>query len=212
MELTIFGATGGIGTRLVRRALDAGHDVTAVVRDPERMPADLRERATVVQADVMDPGAIEEAVKGAGAVVSAMGPRDTGPTTVCRDSSRSIITAMRATGAGRFLMVSMAAIEAMPGDDPFTRHVVKPLILGRFLRHGIADMRVAEAQVRDSGLDWTIVRPPRLTNADGKGRYRQAVDRSVTGGFSISRDDAAKALLDLTGDLPSIGHVVSIAG
>ncbi|MDL4820013.1 NAD(P)-dependent oxidoreductase [Actinomadura opuntiae] len=212
MKLTVFGATGGIGTRLVRRALEAGHDVTAVVRDPGRMPAGLRERADVVQADIMDPGAIEEAVKGADAVVSAMGPREFGPTTVCRDSSRSIIAAMRATGAGRFLMVSMGAIEAMPGDDPFTRYVVKPVILGRILRHGIADMRVAEAQVRDSGLDWTIVRPPRLMNKEGKGRYRQAVDRSVPGGYTISRDDVAKALLDLTGDLSSIGHVVSIAG
>ncbi|QKG26606.1 NAD(P)-dependent oxidoreductase [Actinomadura verrucosospora] len=212
MRITVFGATGGIGTRLVRRALDAGHQVTAVVRDPGRMPADLRGRADVVRADVMDPDAIEQAVKGADAVVSAMGPRDFGPTTVCQDSSRSIIAAMRATGAGRFLMVSMGAIEGMPGDDPFTRYVVKPVILGRFLRHGIADMRVAEAQVRDSGLDWTIVRPPRLTNKEGKGGYRKAVDRSVPGGFTMTRDDVAAALLDLAGDLPSIGHVVSIAG
>jgi uncharacterized protein YbjT (DUF2867 family) len=212
MRLTVFGATGGIGTRLVRRALDAGHHVTAVVRDPGRMPADLRGRADVVRADIMDPAAIEQAVKGADAVVSAMGPRDRGARTVCRDSSRSIIAAMRATGAGRFLMVSMGAIGGEPGDDPFTRYVVKPLILGRILRNGIADMRAAEAQVRDSGLDWTIVRPPRLTNAAGKDHYLKAVDRSVTGGFSVARDDVAKALLDLTGDLSSIGHVIAVTG
>ncbi|MEU9024746.1 NAD(P)-binding oxidoreductase [Actinomadura sp. NPDC048394] len=212
MRLTVFGATGGIGTRLVRLALDEGHDVTAVVREPGRLPAGLRDRAGVVRADVMDPAAIEGAVKGADAVVSAMGPRGLGPTTVCGDSSRSIIAAMRATGAGRFLMVSMGAISSEPGDDPLTRYVAKPLILGRILRHGIADMRVAEAQVRDSGLDWTIVRPPRLTNKEGRGRYRKAVDRSVTGGYSITRDDVAKALLDLTGDLASIGHVIAIAG
>jgi putative NADH-flavin reductase len=212
MRITVFGATGGIGTRLVRRALDAGHQVTAVVREPGRMPADLRDRADVVQADIMDPAAIEGAVKGADAVFSAMGARSIGPTTVCGDSSRSIITAMRATGAGRFLMVSMGAISSEPGDDPLTRYVVKPLILGRILRHSIADMRIAEAQVRDSGLDWTIVRPPRLTNKEGRDRYRKAVDRSVTGGYMISRDDVAKALLDLAGDLPSIGHVISIAG
>ncbi|MEU6750826.1 NAD(P)H-binding protein [Spirillospora sp. NPDC046719] len=212
MRITVFGATGGIGTRLVRRALDAGHEVTAVVRNPGGMPADLRDRAAVVQADIMDPAAIEGAVKGADAVFSAMGARSIGPTTVCSESSRSIIAAMRATGAGRFLMVSMGAIASEPGDDPLTRYVVKPLILGRILRHSIADMRVAEAQVRDSGLDWTIVRPPRLTNKEGRDRYRKAVDRSVTGGYSITRDDVAKALLDLAGDLPSIGHVISIAG
>ncbi len=65
MRLTIFGATGGTGVRTVRRALDAGHDVTAVVRDPADLPSDLRACADVVRADVMDPAAIEEAVKGA---------------------------------------------------------------------------------------------------------------------------------------------------
>ncbi|WP_396454818.1 NAD(P)-dependent oxidoreductase, partial [Actinomadura sp.] len=194
MRLTIFGATGGTGVLTVRRALDAGHEVTAVVRDTARLPSDLRACADVVQADVMDPAAIEEAVKGRDAVLSALGTREgRAPTTVCADGTRSITTAMTAAGADRFVLVSASGLHAGPGDDPFTRFVVKPLILQPLLRHAFADMRAAEDITRGSGLHWTIVRPPRLTNGPGNGRYRKAVDRNVLGGASIARADLASA-------------------
>ncbi|WP_433468573.1 NAD(P)-dependent oxidoreductase [Spirillospora sp. CA-128828] len=212
MRITIFGATGGTGMHAVRRALDAGHEVTAVVRDPAGLPAELRACADVVQADVMDPAAIEEAVKGRDAVVTAIGTRDGGrPTSVCADSTRGIVAAMAAAGTERFVLTSASGLHAGPGDDPLTRFVAKPL-LGRFLKHAFADMRAAEALTRDSGLAWTIVRPPRLTNGPGNGRYRKAADRNVFGGVSIARTDLATALLDVAGDPSSIGHVVSVAG
>lgn len=213
MRLTIFGATGGTGVQLVQRALAAGHDVTAVVRDPAGLPADLRGGADVVQADVMDPGAIEEAVKGRDAVVTAIGTREgRKPTTVCSDSTRSVVAAMTAAGTQRFVLVSASGLHAGPGDDPFTRFVAKPLILQPLLKHAFADMRVAEDVTRGSGLGWTIVRPPRLTDRPGDGRYRKAVDRNVRGGVSISRADLAAALLDVADDPAAIGHVVSVAG
>ncbi|WP_396451331.1 NAD(P)-dependent oxidoreductase, partial [Actinomadura sp.] len=209
MRLTIFGATGGTGVLTVRRALDAGHEVTAVVRDTARLPSDLRACADVVQADVMDPAAIEEAVKGRDAVLSALGTREgRAPTTVCADGTRSITTAMTAAGADRFVLVSASGLHAGPGDDPFTRFVVKPLILQPLLRHAFADMRAAEDITRGSGLHWTIVRPPRLTNGPGNGRYRKAVDRNVLGGASIARADLASALLDVADDPSAIGHVI----
>ncbi|NVI91835.1 NAD(P)-dependent oxidoreductase [Actinomadura sp. BRA 177] len=213
MRLTIFGATGGTGVRTVRRALDAGHDVTAVVRDPAGLPSDLRACADVVRADVMDPAAIEEAVKGRDAVLSALGTREgRAPTSVCADGTRSITTAMTAAGADRFILVSASGLHAGPGDDPFTRFVVKPLILQPLLKHAFTDMRAAEALTRASGLRWTIVRPPRLTNGPGNGRYRKAADRNVLGGMSMARNDLATALLDLAGDSSSIHQVISVAG
>src|SRR6476660_9943863 len=86
MKLTILGATGATGTTLTSQALAAGHEVTAVVRDPARL---------AVPADVMDPAAIAPAIDGADAVLSAVGPRGTGPTTVIQDSVHSIIQAMQ---------------------------------------------------------------------------------------------------------------------
>jgi putative NADH-flavin reductase len=213
MRLTVFGATGGTGVQVVRRALDAGHEVTAVVRDPAALPGEIRACADVVRAGVMDPAAIEEAVKGRDAVVTAIGTRDgRRPTSVCSTSTGSIIAALRAAGAERFVLTSASGLHAGPGDDPLTRFVVKPLVLGPLLKHAFADMRAAEALTRDCGLAWTIVRPPRLTDGPGNGRYRRALDRNVLGGASIARTDLATALLDVTGDPSTIGHVVSVAG
>ncbi|MFB4307767.1 NAD(P)-dependent oxidoreductase [Actinomadura sp. GTD37] len=213
MKLTIFGATGGTGVPTVRRALDAGHEVTAVVRDPARLPSDLRACAEVVQADIMDPAAIEAAVKGRDAVLTAVGTREgRAPTTVCADSTRSIVEAMTSAGTERFVLVSASGPHPGPGDDPLTRFVVKPLVLARLLRHAFADMLAAEDITRRSGLGWTIVRPPRLTGGPGNGRYRKAVDRNVLGGASIARADLAAALLDQAADPSSIGHVVSVSG
>src|SRR5690349_8197205 len=124
MKITIFGATGGTGRRLAEQALAAGHEVTAVVRDPTRLtvaapaaglaravPADQTAAGAgsgsggrrgpagaglrVVTADVMDPAAITDAVAGADAVLTAIGPRVSGPSTVSADSAASIIAAMR---------------------------------------------------------------------------------------------------------------------
>ena len=84
MELTIFGATGVTGASLTGQALAAGHEVTAVVRDPARLSVPHSPRLRVLTADLMDPGAISPAVAGADAMFAAFGPRGTGPTTVLR--------------------------------------------------------------------------------------------------------------------------------
>jgi putative NADH-flavin reductase len=211
MKLTIFGATGGTGSQLVQQALAAGHEVTAVVRDPSRLSAgDLRPE--VVRADVMDPAAIEQVVAGRDAVVTAIGSRTVRvPTTVCADSARSIVSAMERAGVQRLVLVSAAGLSADAGDGPVTRYVVKPLLLQRILKHPFADMRRAEEEVRASGLRWTIVRPPRLTDGARTGRYRRAEELSIRGGRSISRADLADSVLRLVEDPGTAGHVISVA-
>ena len=212
MRLTVFGATGRTGVQIVRQAAGAGHEVTAVVRDRSRLPLDPGTRVEVVEADVMDPVAIEEAVKGRDAVINAIGARDLRhPTSVCADSARSAIAAIRATGEDvRLVTASNSAMAPGEGDDPFTRYVVKPVILSRLLQHMIDDMRRAEGLVRASGLPWTIVRAGRLTDRPGKGAYRKAVDRNVLGGFQITRADFATAMLDAATDRAAVGHVISV--
>lgn len=211
MRLTVFGATGGTGVEVVGQALAAGHEVTAVVRDPSRLPADLRERADVLRADVMDPADIGPAVKGRDAVVDALGPRGRGPTTVCTDGIHSIAAACEAAGVRRVLMVSAGGLATDAGDGPFTRYVVKPLIVQRILRHQFADMSEAESVLRGTGLDWTIVRPPQLLDKPGKGTYRRAIDLNVRRGLQIPRADLATAILDHVDDRDTVGHVLSVA-
>ncbi|NUR25785.1 MAG: NAD(P)H-binding protein, partial [Catenulispora sp.] len=161
MKLTVLGATGGIGTEVVRQALRAGHQVTAVVRDPARLPVEDGALEKVV-ADVFDAEELALHVKGADAVVSALGPREGGPATVVRDGAAAVRWAMRETGVRRIVLVSAAGQKIAPGDDPLMRFVGKPIVQ-RVFRDGFADLAAMEEIIRQSGLDWTLVRPPRLS-------------------------------------------------
>jgi putative NADH-flavin reductase len=210
MKLTIFGATGTTGTTITAQALAAGHDVTAVVRDPSRLTIPDHPRLRVVTADVMDPPSISQAVEDADAVISALGPRGTGPTTVIRDSVHSIIAAMDKTGSRRFVEVS-GSIVADEGESLYMRYLVKPLARRTFLRHVCADMRAGENEIRGSDLDWTIVRPPSLNDKQATGSYRTAIDQNLPHGFSVSRADLAAYMLALVDDPASVHRHVAIA-
>ncbi|WP_285496023.1 NAD(P)H-binding protein [Actinomadura sp. NBRC 104425] len=209
MRLTLLGATGGTGRALLGQALEAGHEVTAVVRSPDGLPAAVRDRVTVVRAGLADHDALAAAVEGADAVMSALGSRaGRAPTTVCTDGARAII---RATGGkGRVLFVSASGLEADAGDGPAARYLVKPLIQ-RIFRAPYDDLREAERLLRTSTLDWTIVRPARLVDGPRSARPRTAVDRSVRGGTKTRRADLAACMLDLVDDETSIRHIVSVA-
>jgi putative NADH-flavin reductase len=210
MKLTIFGATGATGTTLTTQALAAGHDITAVVRDASRLTIPDHPRLRVVTADVMDPTSISPAIEDADAVISAVGPRGGGPTTVIRDSVRSIIQAMEKTGTRRFVEVS-GSIVADEGESLYMRFLVKPVARRTFLGQVCADMRAGEDEIRHSDLDWTIVRPPALTNKAATGSYRTAIDRNLPHGFSISRADLAACMLGLLDDPASSHRHVAIA-
>ncbi len=210
MKLTIFGATGATGTALVSQALAAGHDVTAVVRDARRLKVAPNPRLRVVTGDVMDPGSIAPATDGADAVISAIGPRGTGPTTVIQDSVRSLVQALDKTGTRRFVEIS-GSIVADEGESPYMRYLVKPVARRTFLRHVCADMRAGEDEIRRSDLEWTIVRPPSLNGKAATGSYRLAVDRNLPHGFSVSRADLAACVLGLLGDPATVRRHVAIA-
>ncbi|EMD30197.1 NAD(P)-dependent oxidoreductase [Amycolatopsis azurea] len=208
MKLTVFGATGGVGSEVVKQALAAGHHVTAVVRDPSRLTAE-GDRLDVVVAGLSEHGALTEAVSGRDVVISALGTRDRNPTTVVTDGAHAAVAALGSAGVGRLLLVS-ASGPFVDGDAFFTRNVVKP-ILGRVLRHGFADMIAAERIVRASDLDWTIVRPPRLLNGSHTGVITARTDGNVRGSYSINRADVADYLLRAAADDSLIHQTVSIA-
>jgi len=210
MKLTILGATGATGTALTGQALAAGHQVTAVVRDPARLAVPAHPRLRTVTADVMDPASIAPAIDGADAVISAVGPRGTGPTTVIQDSVHSIIQAMRTTGTRRLLQIS-GSIAADDGESPYLRYLIKPLARRTFLRHVCADMRRGEDQIRDSDLDWTIFRPPALTGKPATGAYRTATDRNLPHAFTVTRADLAACILATLSDPATQHHHIAIA-
>jgi putative NADH-flavin reductase len=210
MKLTVFGATGGTGRQVVDQALDAGHLVRAVVRDPTKLDVD-RTALEVVVADVMDPGALVDAVRDRDAVISAIGSRaGRAPTTVCADSARSIVEAMHRAGSKRLVVVSGTG-PFDEGQGPGMRYLLKPLA-GLFLKHVFADMVAMEAVVRASGLDWTIVRPPRLTDKPFTGRYRTRYEADLPHNFTVSRADVAHLILKVCADDETPGATIYIAG
>jgi len=220
MKLTIFAATGGIGRQLLEQAVAAGHDVTAVVRDPKKLSGGVR----IVTADLAapDPSALEAAVEGADAVLSGLGARSASETGVASQGTRAIVQAMKATGVRRIVVVSAAPIGTVPspgrptppkydpGDGFFMRHLFSPLTKAAF-RKTYADLALMEDVLRDSGLDWTIVRPPRLTNKPLTGTYRTAVGQNLRRGFLISRADVAQLMLRVLEQPETIKHVIGIA-
>jgi len=211
MKLTIFGATGATGTILTEQALAAGHEVTAVVRNAARLTVPAQPQLRVITADVMDPASITPALDGADAVISAVGPRASGPTTVIRDSVRSIMLAMEKTGVRRFVEVS-GSIVADEGESVYMRYLVEPLARRTFLRHVDADMKAGEDEIRASNLDWTIVRPPYLSAKPPTGRYRTAIDRNLPHGFQVTRGDLATCMLKLIDDPATVRRHVGVAG
>ncbi|MFE5807857.1 NAD(P)-dependent oxidoreductase [Streptomyces sp. NPDC056491] len=215
MKITVFGATGGVGREVVRQALDAGHEVTAVVRDPARLPLPAHARLRVATvADVTDPEAVLSLVSGQDAVVSALGAANnkqarTAP--VAGPALRAITSAMDRAGVRPLSAVSAAPVGPLPeGEGVFTRAVVYPL-LRRLLRDIYADLAVMEAAMDASGTRWTVVRPPMLQNKPRTGTYRRAIGANVRGGRVIPRADVAHALLATLTDPACTGRAVGIA-
>jgi putative NADH-flavin reductase len=157
----------------------------------------------------MNPDAIGPVVAGRDAVISAIGSRESrAPTTVQTDSTISIVEAMRQRGTRRLIVVSNSGMFT-EGDGPLSRMVAKP-ILRRFLKHPWADMRGMEDVVRASELDWTIMRPPMLTNGRHTDSYRTAVNRNVRGGIRLSRANLADCMLRCLADPASVHVAISV--
>jgi uncharacterized protein YbjT (DUF2867 family) len=209
MNVTVFGATGGTGRHVVEQALDAGHRVVAVVRDPARLAVPPRDGLSVVTARLDDRAAVLRAVADADAVVDALGARGGGPTTFRTDTARLVTAAMRDAGVRRLVVLSASGAHTT-GDSLPVRVLVKP-VLGWFLRHQFADMRAMEDVVRASGLDWTIVLPPQLTDGPRTGKVRRRVGANVRGSYRIARADLATAVVAALADEEVRGRALSVA-
>ena len=220
MKLTIFAASGGIGRHLVGQALAAGHDVTAVARNPASLPAGVR----AVRADLAttQPAALVTAVGGTDAVLSALGPRSKADYGIATTGTRAIVGAMEAAGVRRLVVVSAAPVGTIAsarrprppkhdsGDGFVMRHLLSPLITAA-LRDLYVDLALMEDTLAESGLDWTAVRPPRLTNGAETGAYRTAYGRNLRRGLTVSRADVAHLMLAALGQPETIGQTIGIA-
>ncbi len=220
MKLTLFAATGGIGRELLAQAVAGGHDVTAVVRRPDQLPAGVR--AVTADLATTDTDAIRPAVEGADAVLSALGQRTRSDAGVCARGTGLIVDAMKVTDVRRLIVVSAAPMGRVPspdrptppkhdpGDGFWMRHLGSRVATTAF-RRPYTDLAVMEDILRASALDWTAVRPPRLTDKPLTGVYRTAYGQNLERGLQISRADVAHLMLAVLDDPAALEQTVGVA-
>ncbi|TVZ77106.1 NAD(P)-dependent oxidoreductase [Streptomyces sp. BK340] len=209
MKLTVFGATGGIGREIVRQALDAGHRVTAVVRDPARLDV-TGSALEVFRADLTDPQELRAAVAGRDAVLSGLGARSRKDAGVAARLTRTVLGAMEAEDVRRLLVVSAGPVGPEPENDGLLDRSMRGLV-SAILKDVYADLREMEAGLARSGTDWTSVRPPRLQDKPLTGRYRTVVGGFPPKGRFIARADVAHARLSMIDDMGTVKQGVGVA-
>jgi putative NADH-flavin reductase len=200
MRIVVFGANGPTGRQLVTQALAAGHQVAAVTRRPVRVPP--RDRLTVVGADVADAGAVDAAIAGSDAVLSALGvPYSRKPIRVYSQGATNIVAAMQRHGVRRLVVVSSAPLDPAyrASDSWFFTRVMEPLFMRRPGRTTYEDMRRTESLVQASHLDWTIIRSCWLFDAAAVTDY-QLAEHTAKGMFTARADLAASMLAQLSDD------------
>ncbi|MBI0534247.1 SDR family oxidoreductase [Roseomonas sp. KE2513] len=192
-RILVLGATGGTGRLIVRQAIERGADVVALVRSPER--ARGLEGARLVVGDARDEAVLRGALAGRDAVVSALGTPASPfrEVTLLSTATRALVGAMKAEGVARLVLITGIGAGDSAGHGGF---LFDRLLFPLLLRHVYADKNRQEAILRESGLDWVIVRPAILTDKPGRGAVRAFADLSSFRGGSVSREDVARFALD----------------
>lgn len=193
MKLVVFGATGASGRQIVEQALAAGHEVTAFARNQAGVKT-VHSRLKVIQGDALDAAMVSEAIAGQDAVLFAIGINRRSTMTVCTESTRNIIAAMKEHKVRRFICLSAYGASETK-DTALYSKVLRTLIGQR-----VEDKDRQEELVRASGLDWVLVRPPLLTNGARRGRYRTGFDIPIKLFSSVSRADVAEFMLKQLND------------
>lgn len=192
-EILVLGATGPTGRLIVSQALARGYEVTALVRSPEKA-ADIKGVRLVV-GDARDEKTMRQAVTGQDAVISALGTPASPfkQVTLLSSATRALVNAMKTEQVSRLIAITGLGAGDSAGHGGFLfDKVIFPLLL----RNVYADKNRQEAVVRESGLDWTIIRPTVLNKKAGRGNVRALTDLSGLHGGTIAREDVAKFVLD----------------
>lgn len=207
MKLVVLGATGGTGLEIVRQAIAAGHSVTAFVRSPERLQP-FRNSIDIQQGNLLSKPELQKLLEGQDAVLSAFGPRAPiakEDENLLQTFAAALTQAMLAARIKRLVVESVAFL--------FKNAIFPPAyLLGNlFFPTVVKDAGAMERIIQDTPLNWTLVRPPRLTNAPRSGAYRVREGHLPTFGFSISRADVADCFLKVLDDQTTVRKILGVS-
>jgi putative NADH-flavin reductase len=205
MNLVIFGATGGTGQQVVKAALDQGHTVTTFVRDPDRLSIQ-DQRIKVIIGDVFDPESVLKGIQNQEAVICVLGGgRELKKTTVRATGTEHIIQAMQAHQVNRLIVVTAMGI----GESWNTLSPINKIFFATVLSSARSDHENQEAAVKESELDWTIIRPSGLTDGPRTGEYQYG-ENLQTKSSTITRSDVADLIMKALEDDQLISKALTI--
>ncbi len=192
MNLIIFGASGRTGRHLIQQALEQGHAITAFVRTPSKIQTN-HEKLRLVQGNVLDPIAVEQAVQGHDVVLCALGRNRGEPTTALAEGTRNILQAMEKHGIRRIVCVSAAGFMGERADFLIGKIIF--WYIGRYLPSLGDATRRQYQELEKSNLEWVAIRPVLLDEGPRKGNYRVVTDGIPSRGFRINTGDVAEFML-----------------
>ena len=203
MTLAVLGATGRTGRPLVEQALAAGHHVTALARTPSKLSLD-HPALTVVQGDALNRDDVARVVDGADAVLLTLGHAKGSPPDLMARAAETVVAAMKEKGVSRVVTETGAGV-ADPKDPGGLGPKIMSGIMKVVAKNLLADSEAHVDTFRRSGLDWTAVRAPRLTEGPKTGDYKAGYF-SMGLGNSVSRADVADLMLDLAASDRFVGE------
>lgn len=204
MNIIVFGATGGVGQQVVKQALEVGFEVTAFVRNPNKLEV-THERLAVVQGDAFQPAEVAAAIAGHDAVVSCLGSsQGMRPSTELEQMTKHIVDGMKQHQVKRIVYTASAGIDReLPG--------ISGKLIMYMLRHALKDHKAAVDYILRHDLDYTIVRPLGLTNKPFTGQYREAATGVPEKSMSIPRADVAHFIIKALQDTRYVRTSVGLA-
>lgn len=202
MKVIVFGATGKTGGHVSRRALDAGHQVTAFGRSVDRLATEEPE-LDIAKGDVLDPSSVSAAVAGHDASIVCLGSTGLGDATTLATGTSNVVNAMTEHGGGRLVVMSATGVGESRAQVPWS----SKLLFSTMLRNVIADHARQEALVERSSLDWTIVRAGVLKDEPATGSVTATNTGRIT---KINRDDVAGFLVAQLDDATYLRRTISI--
>jgi putative NADH-flavin reductase len=207
MKLAVFGATGGTGLQVVEQAVQAGHEVTVLARDPSKL-GELKPR--IIIGNVLEQADVNRTLEGAEAVICSLGTTSLGttgnnPKDIVSTVTKNIIAGMKAKGIKRLMVVTSLGVGDSKDQVPFAFK----MLMNTLLKGVMADKNVQEELVKESGLEYTIVRPGGLTNGPKTGNYTVGIDKTIKAG-QVSRADVAAFILKELTDKKFLHQAVAI--
>jgi putative NADH-flavin reductase len=192
MKIVVFGASRGVGINVVEQALQAGHVITAFVRSPETFKIQ-HANLIVLKGDAMDAAAVEQAIAGQEAVISALGPTRPPVPHMMETSAKNIVAGMKKHGVKRLISTTGAGVR-QPEDQPKLIDHFIGFLLNLLAKDVVLDSAANVSVIQSSDLDWTVIRYPRLLDGERKGMYRVSYVGSESGS-QITRADGADFVL-----------------